>query len=176
MVDDTEKARHWRYYLILERDFETVLRYIEPDPRNHQVFSLELAKQLLSIAAQFETIVRLYCQERIPGSVSTSMPGWAEDLVQYRAEFPIAIVTFMTRNEPIKPFAEWGQTPVASTDWWRAYNKIKHDPLAGLEGATLISVRDALAGLALLTFAYATADNVLRPSEVFALNRWHDYL
>ena len=31
---------YWRYYLILEEKFDNLTKYIEPDEKNYEVFSL----------------------------------------------------------------------------------------------------------------------------------------
>lgn len=168
MVEDIAKARHWRYFLMLEAEFEESLRYVEPAPENASTFSLEFMRQLLSICAQFEVIVRLWGTERAPSVKATNIHGFREALFEREPGLASAEATLMTINERILPFSEW--TADQSPAWWTAYNKVKHDPTTGLTGATLANVRDALAGLALVTASYVGTDNMIHPPRVLLID------
>ncbi|HEX4962622.1 MAG TPA: hypothetical protein VF173_17430 [Thermoanaerobaculia bacterium] len=169
MVEDIEKARHWRYFLLLEADFERSLRFVEPAPENAGTFSLEFLRQLLSACAQFEVLTRLWCEERAaPGSKLGNIGEIREAMFTREPYLSEAEVNLMTRNERVFPFRGWtaDQPPV----WWTAYNKVKHDPVKALAGATLANVRDALAALGLVAASYVGKANRIHPTRVFSID------
>ena len=49
---------YWRYYLILEEKFDNLTKYIEPDEKNYEVFSLELVNQLQAICSEMDVIMK----------------------------------------------------------------------------------------------------------------------
>jgi len=104
-VEARQRARHWRYFLILESEFERVLRFIEPDEANHDTYSLELAKQLLSVASQFEVIIKLFLAERSPGHSASRMEDLREVLLQVSPHAPEIEITFLPTNETLAPFS-----------------------------------------------------------------------
>lgn len=166
LAEDPELLGYWRYFLLLEAELDNILRYIDPDPRNRHTFSLELARQLLSVCAQFEVIARLLAGPS--AARARSLPA------VYKALAPTAPglngwgVTFLPRNERIFPFTDWG--PTSGPRWWSAYNSIKHRPLAHPEAATLANLIPALGGLGLLTTRYLRHETGSWLPRLFDLN------
>lgn len=164
---DPELTRHWRYYLLLESDFETALRYVEPDEANAGTFSLEFARQLLATCAQFETVAKLLCAKRAPGShaegineIRSALIGWQPGLLGWGTRF-------YPRNERVAPFRDW--TDEKAPGWWRAYNYLKHRPTAHVRLATLDNVTQALVAVGLLTVAYLGVNAQPGSSRLFDL-------
>ena len=52
---------HWNYFLALEKDLETVSRYIEFCHDNLNTYSIELAHLLLSLASEIDTVAKRTC-------------------------------------------------------------------------------------------------------------------
>jgi len=165
---DPVLTRHWRYYLLLESEFETALRYVEPHIANAGTFSLEFARHLLATCAQFETIAKLLCVKRVPGSAPEGIKAIRSALAQWQPNFVGWRTRFYPRNDRIAPFREW--TEDRAPAWWRAYNEFKHDPTIHLQVATLENATAALAGLGLLTIAYLGVNAQPGASRLFDLN------
>lgn len=119
---------------MLEAEFETTMTYIEPVPENDRVFSLQLAKQLLAICAQFETICRLRVAETNQESKARKIDGFYLELSKEKRHLKNAWAMLLTTNERICPFADWTET--SPPPWWTAHNKVKHDPSIQLEKET----------------------------------------
>ena len=164
---DPELTRHWRYFLLLESEFEIALRYVEPDEANADTFSLEFAQQLLAICAQFETVAKLLCARRVPGSNSDGIENTRRILIEWRPGLVGWGARFYPRNERIAPFIDWRQGQAPS--WWRAYNRIKHSPTDHVRLATLDSVTKALVAVGLLTVAYLDVNAQPGSSRLFDL-------
>lgn len=149
---DPELTRHWRYYLILESELETALRYVEPHPDNARSFSLEFARQLLATCAQFETVAKLYCVQRTPGPPPSGIRGIHDHLARHWRGLSNWQTRFYPQNELIAPFATW--TPKSPPPWWTAYNKVKHEPVANLRHANLENAIASVAAVGLITLSY----------------------
>src|ERR1700693_737083 len=52
---------HWNYFLALEKDVETLSRYIEFCKDNLNTYSIELAHLLLSSASEIDTVAKCIC-------------------------------------------------------------------------------------------------------------------
>lgn len=167
-LDTPEHCRHWRYFLLLESDFEVALRYVDPDPRNRAVFSLEFAKQLLAICAQFESIARLLCGDSVVPSKLRSLSALYNAIAPTAPGLTAWSTTFLLQNERIAPFKDWG--PSTTPAWWRSYNSIKHHPLSHPDAATLENVLNSLAGLGLLTIRYVKHEAGPWTSRLFDLD------
>jgi hypothetical protein len=158
MIDDPDKARHWRYFLLLESELEHAFRYVEPHSTNYNVFSLEFARQLVAVGAQFETIARLLCKEELPAYRSRNsihlLREWLDQIIQNLFELE---VTFLLTGETLQPFAGW--TADSGPPWWTAYNTLKHDPGEHIRSATMRNVLVGTAGLGLLTRMHVRPEN-----------------
>lgn len=163
---DPELTRHWRYYLVLEGELETALRYVEPHQDNATAYSLEFARQILATCAQFETVARLLCSDRfqqsprgiqqILGQLNNIWPG----LTGWRTRF-------WPQNVVVSPFADW--TPTTMPAWWAAYNKLKHEPTQNLSFASLTSSIHSVAALGLTTLHYLRHNAQPGSSRLFDL-------
>ena len=52
---------HWNYYLALDNDMARVSRFIEFNPANLQVFSLELAHLLFAASSEVDVVAKALC-------------------------------------------------------------------------------------------------------------------
>lgn len=168
LIANVNKARHWRYFLLLESDFETTMAFIEPVPQNDGVFSLQLAKQLLAICAQFETICRLRVAEVNAQSKARNMNGFYPELLKSKPHLNNAWAMLLTTKERICPFGAWSET--SPPPWWTAHNKVKHDPSMQLEKGNMLNVRFALAGLGILTHYVVGRGSRLHESRLFTFS------
>ena len=61
-IQATANKLHWNYFLALERDMETVARYVEFSAPNFDVYSIELAHLLFAAASEVDVVAKLLCQ------------------------------------------------------------------------------------------------------------------
>jgi hypothetical protein len=136
----------WNYFLLLENDFENTLRYIHLDNSNFSTFSLEYVKQIVCIATEFETILKLMCKE-----INDSNPG---NMGEYKeiilSKFPKIWSTpvFLDSQTQIKilPLQSW-EKEGGKLEWWDVYNDLKHKRYLHFESATLETTLNALGSL-----------------------------
>lgn len=153
---------HWRYYLVLERDFLDIERYITfdlgdnysydnqmiTDIANSNAFSNELIKQYQTICSEVDVILKSICKE-LGNNNANSMTVYTEEVLKKWDLLPNQKVR-MNAIE-LQPFLNWRSEPnYNSPDWWTPYNGVKHERLANFRNANLKNVVNALAGLYIL--------------------------
>jgi hypothetical protein len=72
---------HWNYFLAIERDLETLARYVEFDPKNFTSFSIEIARLLLAAAAEVDIVcnrsaVKPILRQRRTESMRIAIVSW----------------------------------------------------------------------------------------------------
>lgn len=152
MIQSTGGKLHWNYFIALERDLETVSRYIEFTQQNFGVFSIELAHLLFAAASEVDVVAKLICEHVAPEARRANIDHYRTVITE---AFPLTASTLVTVARyglVLTPWDNWakGQNP----DWWRSYNNVKHERSAYFHEATLKNALNALAALLALTFRY----------------------
>lgn len=154
---------HWEYYLVLEKDFLEIERYVAfdlgdnflysgnlvTDKGNSECFSNEFIKQYQAICSEVDVILKSICKEMNPNSIANDMEKYSDEVLNTWA----AIVQQKVKMKDIElqPFLNWTMQPqYKSPDWWTPYNKVKHNRLANYKKANLKNTINALAGLYIL--------------------------
>ena len=169
VIHDTGSLIHWNYFLALEADIERLARYVEFTKKNFDTFSIEIAHLLLSASSEVDVVVQQLCQ-KIDGTEK------AENIEQYRNVFRKHIPSLEKENVTIpryglvlSPWSNWQKNE--SPDWWRGYNKVKHERNTYFEKASLKNVLNSMAGLLLLIlhFYRGTTENnrIVPPPTLF---------
>jgi len=164
-MDRNEPAdyRYWRYYLSLEDDFIRTIRFVELCEENFDVHSIEYTRLLVSICAEIETILKQICIENKIYKILRKKKDKNENIkieeanineikakiIQIKGyhfdKMSVAVVNYNLKQ--IRPFKNWSTESTNFSDWWTAYNKIKHDREKNYPKATMKYVLEALAGL-----------------------------
>jgi hypothetical protein len=153
---------HWNYFLALERDMETVARYIEFAEPNFQVYSIELAHLLFGAASEVDVIAKLLCERVEPHAPRANIDEYRRVLVRGMPNLPTSQVFVPRYALTLQPWDEWnrGSNPL----WWRSYNNVKHERDRYFAEATLKHALNGLAALLILTFHYYTRVLATPPS------------
>jgi hypothetical protein len=167
LVEDPDKARHWRYFLLLESALNDALRVVEPDPVNFATFGLDFARQLVSASSQFEVVARLWCKEQAPEHRISGIGDLYFALQSFRPNIQSAYAAVLWRTEKVHPFEGWERDRPPT--WWTAYNKVKHDPAQQIRSASLGNVLSSCAALGLVTLEYVGEANAIHRNRVFWL-------
>lgn len=154
---------HWEYYLVLEKDFLQTEHYISfdlgddylynetphTDYRNSRAFSNEFVKQYQAICSEVDVILKSICAELGNPSANDMQNGYTPTVLQSWANIVNQKVKF--KEVELQPFSNWKQAPdYKSPDWWKPYNKVKHERVDNYRKANLKNVVNALAGLYIL--------------------------
>lgn len=158
--------KSWNYYLILERDFFQIEKYVAFVEDNFETYSNEFAKQLLTICSEIDVQLKEACAIN-NNREADNIGKYAETLLQVWTDFTLAEVKMMGNlATSFRPWKDW--TTGESPEWWKAYNKIKHHRLKdnNIAKASLGNVFNALAALYILeTYLYRDIVNLEEPKQ-----------
>lgn len=163
-ISDFDKY-HWRYFHTLEKDFLETERYITfdlgdnnlykdedvTDYGNSKCFSTEFVKQYLSICSEIDVILKSMCKEINSGFTGDKINHYTPVILNWKPM--IVEQEVLMKDIKLKPFSNWNAEQ--SPDWWRPYNKVKHERLSNYKEANLKNVVNALAGLYVLERYFA---------------------
>ncbi len=149
---------YWSYFLVLENDFFETTRFVEMDQRNNNTFSLEYTKLLLSVGSEIDVICKELCKNIKP---TASPNNIKEYMLIIKNKFPKISTTKVEINryniESI-PWHNWEND--ISPDWWKSYNKVKHNRIINYNEANQKNVTESIAGLlVLLLYLYRFVNN-----------------
>ena len=148
---------------------ELVSRYIEFAESNFAVYSIELAHLLFAAASEVDVVAKLLCAQVAPGRPSANINHYKAALLPALPDLPTTTVFVPRYGLSFNPWENWSghQHP----DWWRAYNKVKHERDAHFSKATLQNGLNALGALLICSFHYYSrrlsdnAASALAPKE-----------
>ena len=154
-IHHVSNNHHWNYFLMLDSDTIELSRFIEFAPKNYRTYSLELARLLMSAAAEVDVVAKIACRRisasskcRNIGDYHRILSTGCPDLKQY----PVRITRFGLK---FKPWTSW--TAAQSPKWWVACNQVKHHRDSDFPAANLKHALNAVAGLfVMLLYAFPT--------------------
>lgn len=130
--------RYWTYYLILEKDFLDTERYLAIDELNFSAYSNEYIKQYQTICSEIDVIAKSFCKELDLHFSGTKISDYCKTILENYLDFSDRVINVKSREIKIKPWYNWKpsirtqsdgitRTVVTNPDWWKKYNKIKHN-------------------------------------------------
>lgn len=136
---------HWNYFLAIDKDFETLSRYIEFTESNNQVFSIELARLLMAATQETDVVLKQICQLVNPKGKAETISDYKEIIISNIPEFIEESIHIHRFGMSSMPWENWrGKT---NPEWWKANNKIKHQRVEHFELANLKNTFNAIGGL-----------------------------
>lgn len=165
MTRDEFCKLHWEYYLVLEKDFLEIERYVAFDlgenylyintdtnisnKGNSECFSNEFIKQYQAICSEVDVMIKSICQEINKNSSADNMEQYTDEILERWSD--IIEQKVKLKEIELQPFANWSKKPnYKSPDWWTPYNKVKHYRLQNYKKANLKNTINALAALYIL--------------------------
>lgn len=156
---------HWSYYLVLEKDFLEIERYVtfdlgnnflyddneSNDKGNSECFSNEFIKQYQAICSEVDVILKSICKEFDNNSSANDMKNYTAEILNCWPE--IVQQKVKIKDIELQPFSNWSgseEEEYTSPAWWAPYNKVKHNRLSNYRNANLKNTLNALAGLYIL--------------------------
>jgi hypothetical protein len=154
---------HWNYFLVLEEDVQALSRWIEFSRANESVYSIELARLLMTAAAEADIIAKALCKRISPKTKAESINAYQAILTEAAPMLPQSKVTMPRYGMAFHPWSNWKAKHVPP-DWWQGNNKVKHHRAEHFEEANLKNVLNAAAGLLILLLIYYSAEqNYIAP-------------
>ena len=145
---------HWNYFLALESDVVRLARFIEFHEDNFETYSIELARLLMTAAAEVDVVAKLVCKRLNPDSPCRNISHYASIILAVEPQLASLTVVVPRFGLTLKPWISWRahEPPL----WWTATNQVKHHRDTGFNQASLGNTLNAVAGLfALIVFHYA---------------------
>lgn len=145
---------HWNYFLVLEADVQAVSRWIEFSESNNSTYSIELARLLMTAAAEVDVVAKLLCAN-IGDKKADNIKRYRKVLKAAVPDLMHAVVEMPAHGLTFTPWSNWdSKDENKHPDWWTANNKVKHHRGEHFDRATLKNVLNATAGLLLLLVLY----------------------
>ena len=137
--------KYWQYYLRLEEDFMSTIRYISLSQKNKKTFSIEYVKQLLTICSEVDVIFQMLTGKKTINKYLKYLQN--DDYYKKILEEKVKVFSSLEYWE-ITPYHlsidEEGRDYLS---WWRIYNSVKHQRINSYELANLENVLTSLAAL-----------------------------
>jgi hypothetical protein len=183
---------HWNYFLAIERDLETVSRYIEFSKDNMLTYSIELTHILLSTSSEVYVIMKQICALVEPEQNSNNINDYRTLIQKYLPGIINEEITIDRFELSFKPWENWKGS--ANPDWWKSYNNVKHQRNNHFAEANLQNTINSVGALLLavtyyykLAFTYEAGQDVnfrettreLNPQSMFLkinADYYHHYL
>jgi len=140
-------TNHWRYFLSLESEFNTSLRYVEYTKEQESVFSFEFARLLMLICSEMDVLFKVIC-DHINNSANADSIGKYYGVISTKYDITSEKIIIDRYGLKLFPFEDWNQDTPPS--WWTAYNKVKHRRHEHFSQANLGNVLQTIAGLFVL--------------------------
>lgn len=103
---------HWNYFLALEDDVRQLARWIEFSPANEGVYSIEIARLLMTAAAEADVIAKALCARISPGTGAASINAYQNVLC---AAAPIIVTSTAGMPRYGMAFQPWSNWATAKT-------------------------------------------------------------
>ncbi len=148
MIQTSDKNIHWDYYIVIEDDMKKVARYIEFDRSNFQTYSIELAHLLLAASSEVDVVMRELCHLISPKSKAENIDNYMEII---KTNNPGIIERKVISNRyrlTLSPWSSWKTNE--NPNWWKSYNKVKHQRSIHFDKASLENVLNSIAGLLII--------------------------
>lgn len=152
MVRDIFFKVYWRQYKLLEHELIKTDDYVWIDRDNYDTFSNQYMKLLLTICSEMESIAEVLCNrkgDKAPYGIKNKLDCLIMEhpnLKKYRVDtkYPYDIKNIT----PMEKFSD------SISDWWQAYNDIKHRRMdindAGRYNYTKANLKNVLFAMAAL--------------------------
>jgi len=153
MISVSKTLKHWNYYLALENDLEKLSRYIEFNEDNFKTFSIELAHLLLASSAEVDVVMKELCTLLSPEASADKIFQY-QKVIQEKLPELINESIFINRyGISVQPWINWHEDE-SSPNWWKSYNKVKHERDKYFNRANLKHTINALGALLIVNYHY----------------------
>jgi hypothetical protein len=153
-------AQYVRAFLLIQKDLQELLDYVEPSEKNLPCHSYRIHEILLRSCIEVEANCKAILVENgyKKSSSHMTMNDYKKIDPSHRlSSYEISIPYWNGHGNVRKPFAEWSNG--GALPWYQAYNNTKHDRHEKFAIATFERALDAICGLvAILSSQFITED------------------
>lgn len=164
----TDRQQLSRAYINIEKKLREIFNYIEPDADNLSTFSFELYSLLLRACTEVELNCKIILEANgaIPGDGrgDFTMDDYKKlEKSSLLSKYIVKYCSWRQRDHATNeieyiskefcPFMNFDPSINKSPDWYKAYNKVKHNREENLEKANLENCMNAVAGVLVLLYS-----------------------
>jgi len=160
VIQHVEVPHHWNYFFCLEDDVRALSRWIEFSGENEAVYSIELARLLMTASAECDVVAKALCRAIDPNSRAANINAYRTCIVGAVPDIHTSRVQIPRFGKTLRPWSYW-RTDEHPPLWWMANNKVKHHRAEHFKDANLKNVLNSVAGLMVLLVLLSSRD---RPS------------
>lgn len=140
---------HLNYFSCLEDDLLELSRWIEFCTANESVYSIELARLLMTAAAEVDVVAKALCGSIDKRRKAESINVYQEVLIAAIPMLPSSVIEMPRFGMRFQPWSNWVR-PKNPPDWWQGNNKVKHQRNTHFDRASLRNVLNSVSGLLVL--------------------------
>ncbi len=124
---------YWKYYQYLEKQFILTEKYVSVEADNYACYSLEYLSLFILVCNEFDAITTQYYKHikhiNDSDNINTNIIDKTETLKENIENFSNLSVKTNQRfsNINLSPLVKFSSDK--SSDWWQAYNSVKHQRL-----------------------------------------------
>lgn len=152
MIHFSTPKHHWNYFLAIQQDLEKVSRYVEFCKDNLNTYSIELAHILLSASSEVDVVLKQLCKIADPEGEYGSITHYKNTIVAHIPDMVNESISIPRYGLIHRPWENWNGEN--NPDWWRSYNKVKHQRNDHYSEANLQNVLNSVGALLITTVYY----------------------
>lgn len=141
---------------MLEQKFIGTLSFVELAEENFPTYSIEYAHQFLAIGSELDTFFKVYCGFDL--KKPRNIMDYTKYILDTYPEIKFQKINIADTEIHLCPYSSWEKfnatKPTDTLEWWKAYNKVKHNRSGYLKNASLENTLNALAALYLIEMKY----------------------
>ena len=164
-MDNIEVLFFWNYFCSLCKMLEDTMQFIDHSNSNNiKTNSYEFQKIIMLASMEFENISKQLCL--LVNNKYKVDDYNIKDITRIITNNYPEIKTIKIKSDfyELTPLSNWkldlngwGKEQVYGIDWWKKYNKIKHNAFRNYKEATLKNAMNALASLMVLEIVFVKA-------------------
>lgn len=119
---------YWKQYLMIEKEFRSIVKYVAIDSLNFKSYSDAYVKLLLEIGSEIDVVAKKMCKEINSNSNAHKIGQYASEITGRFPEFTQVIIS--CGDFDLKSWDGWNAGTISSPGspiWWQIYNGIKHN-------------------------------------------------
>ncbi len=144
-IHHTKSLLHWNYFLALDADVENLSRFVDFNPANYSAYSIEMAHLMLAAASEVDVVAKLLCNKIRARAGAGTITQYRSIIKKAFPQFSGMKIVMPRYGLTLEPWICWksNRTP----EWWKYYNKVKHERNTYFNQANLKHTLNSVAGL-----------------------------
>ncbi|MBQ3612248.1 MAG: hypothetical protein IJA01_08275 [Firmicutes bacterium] len=184
MLDRMRFEMYWSYYISIEEMLRKTSQYVSPSKENKNTYSDEFAKIILLSCSEIDSILKKLCELNgiICEEKKYNMNVYVDaiDKIRMVKELAYSPELYTSVNEKaliVFPYQNLNKNKAyAGLEWWRDYQKIKHNRIENAECGNLYNAVSSVAAHLILVRALIEFLDEYSGKEYVQENKWSDYM